>query len=528
MTYEAAPDTVGVREPMSQPDPAGMTLPRAFGPYVLLHRLAAGGMAEVYVAKAKGLGGFEKLIAIKVIHPRYSEDDNFVRLLVEEAKITVLLNHTNIGQIFDLGCVDDTYYIAMEYIDGVDGYRILRRAAEAKTWLGEDVCAFIAAEMCAGLHYAHQQRQQDGTTLGIVHRDVSPQNILITRAGEVKVVDFGIAKSAMRARQTDAGVIKGKYYYMSPEQAWAEPIDSRTDIYSTGVVLYELLTNAMLYKEEPVLALLDKVRRCEIESPTSRRPDLSPELVRIVMKAVSKKPEDRYASAREMGEALTRFLHSKSPGFSRSKVADVISKLCPEAKALHSELMEISHTHSLQEELAAEVESDLAPMKKDEFVFEESTSIILEKMPRKEVPNTRADDKLEAEIPKVISVNRHDPTAPSRPSRLPTTPDKSEAPPKAHVADVFGNPAWNQNPPLEAPPSHDPNKRWDDDGTVKDDSPPEMDVPPSLPPAKTTSNNPLATTDAGMRTPPALSRVLPWLLVAALAAVIVFLYILKS
>jgi serine/threonine protein kinase len=508
---------------MSQEDPMGMTLPRTFGPYVLLHRLASGGMAEVYVAKAKGLGGFEKLIAIKVIHPRYFEDDNFVRLLVEEAKITVLLNHTNIGQIFDLGCVDETYYIAMEYIDGVDGYRILRRSAEKQVKLGEDVCAFIAAEMCAGLHYAHQQRQADGTTLGIVHRDVSPQNILVTRSGEVKVVDFGIAKSSMRARQTDAGIIKGKYYYMSPEQAWAEPIDSRTDIYSTGVVLYELLTGAMLYKEEPVLTLLDKVRKAEIPPPTSRRPELSPELVRIIMRAVAKKPEDRFNSAREMGEALTRFLHTHSPTFTRAKIADVLASLCPEAKALHGELMELSHTHSVQEAMAAELEAELVPMKKDEFVFEESTSIILDRsayQKKADLPATRADDQLEVAEPKIASVNRFDPTAPQRPSRRPPPPG-----PEAPFVPPAPPGAWDLVSNPDAPPSHDPDKRWDDDGTVKDDSPPEM---AELANTKVASVRPgLATTDAGTRTH-TRGNALPWILVGVLLVALVILYTLKS
>lgn len=515
---------------MSHDDPIAMQLPRAFGPYVLLHRLAVGGMAEVYVAKAKGLGGFEKLIAIKVIHPRYFEDDNFVRLLVEEAKITVLLTHTNVGQIFDLGCVDETYYIAMEYIDGVDGYRLLRRSGESGTKIGEDVCAFIAAEMCAGLHYAHQQRAADGTSLGIIHRDISPQNILISRSGEVKVVDFGIAKASLRARQTDAGIIKGKYYYMSPEQAMAEPIDSRTDVYSTGVVLYELLTGAMLYKEEPVIPLLEKVRKGDIPPPTTRRPDLHPELVRIIMKAVAKKPEDRFNSAREMGEALTRFVHTHHSGFSRARIVDVVARLCPEAKQLHKDLMEASYSQSLQEQLAAEVDAELEPMKKDEFVFEESTSIILDRpnVPKRSMPATRADDPVEVQAPQAPNPEkRFDPTAPARPSKLP--PGAAEPNPHAHPGE-FVIPDPEKAPVSDAPPPLDPNKRWDDDGTVKDDSPPDMDsLKPMVPTsARTAGASALATTDAGSRTKSKGSQILPWVLVGVLVVLVLALVLLRD
>jgi serine/threonine protein kinase len=237
-------------------------LPQEFGEYTLLRRIAVGGMAEVYVAKTGGVAGFEKLVALKVIHPRLSEDEHFTQMLVEEAKIAVLLTHVNIAQTFDLGKIDDTYFIAMEFIEGADAYRVMRRCTELRKAIPIDVATFIVAEMCSGLDYAHRKRDPDsGQPLDIVHRDISPQNVLISSAGEVKIVDFGIAKAASRSTQTEVGVIKGKYYYMSPEQAWGDPMDHRSDVFSTGVVLYELLTGRMLYQDADVATLLDTVRK---------------------------------------------------------------------------------------------------------------------------------------------------------------------------------------------------------------------------------------------------------------------------
>ncbi len=289
-----------------------------------------GGMAEVYVAKTKGIGGFEKLIAIKVIHPRFSEDDHFIQMLVEEAKIAVQLSHVNIAQTFDLGCIDETYYIAMEFIEGADVYRVGRRAKDQKIRLPVDICTYIGAEICSGLGYAHRKRDPQGESLGIVHRDISPQNVLISHAGEVKLVDFGIAKAALRRGQTEVGVIKGKYYYMSPEQAWGDPVDQRADIFSAGIVLHELLTGEMVYQENNVPALLDKVRKAEIASPRKRRPKISPKLESIVMRAVAKEPSDRYQSAHAFGQDLTEVLYKGNPTFTASRLAQLMGTLFPD------------------------------------------------------------------------------------------------------------------------------------------------------------------------------------------------------
>jgi serine/threonine protein kinase len=293
---------------------------RQFGPYRLVHQIAVGGMAEIHLAKTNGLAGFEKYVALKMIHPNFSSDDQFVQMLIDEAKITVQLQHVNIAQTFDLGRVDKTYYITMEYVDGCDLYELLRRSSERQIDFPVDLAAFIGKEVATGLDYAHRKRDVTGEPLHIVHRDVSPQNVLLSYAGEIKIVDFGIAKATMRARQTAAGVIKGKYYYMSPEQAWGEKVDHRTDIFSAGILLYEMLTGQMLYLEEDLQRLLDRVRKAEIPPPSTVRP-VPRRLEQIVMRALAKRPDDRFRRAGELATELERFLHAYSPVFTAAKLS---------------------------------------------------------------------------------------------------------------------------------------------------------------------------------------------------------------
>ncbi|MCE9574626.1 MAG: protein kinase [Deltaproteobacteria bacterium] len=287
-------------------------------------------MAEIHLAKTRGIAGFEKYVALKMIHPNFAQDEQFIQMLIDEAKIAVQLQHVNVAQTFDLGRVGDTYYITMEFVDGADLYKILRRGSEQDLDMPLDVCAFIAKEMATGLDYAHRKKDMGGVSLGIVHRDISPQNVLVSNAGEVKLVDFGIAKATMKVRQTAVGVIKGKYYYMSPEQAWGDPLDHRSDIFSAGIVLYEMMTGQMLYLEEDLHRLLDMVRRAAIAPPTTLRRDVPPQLERIVMHALAKNAADRYQSAGDMASDLERFLHGYSPVFTASKLATHLRKVLGE------------------------------------------------------------------------------------------------------------------------------------------------------------------------------------------------------
>src|SRR5256885_5102203 len=284
-------------------------------------------MAEIHLAKAAGIAGFEKYVALKMIHPNFAEDEQFIQMLVDEAKIAVQLNHGNIAQTFDLGRVGETYYITMEYVDGADLYKILRRASEQDLEMPLDVCAFIGKEVSSALDHAHRKRDHTGKSLGIVHRDVSPQNVLVSYSGEVKLVDFGIAKATMKVRQTAVGVIKGKYYYMSPEQAWGDPIDHRSDIFSAGIVLYEMITGQMLYLEEDLHKLLEMARSADIAPPSKLRRGVPPQLERIVMHALERVPGERYQSAGDLATDLERFLHAYSPVFTSSKLSTLVREV---------------------------------------------------------------------------------------------------------------------------------------------------------------------------------------------------------
>ncbi len=341
-----------------------------FGPYQLVKRIAFGGMAEIHLAKTSGIGGFEKLLALKVIHPKYSEDQEFIDMLIDEAKIAVQLSHVNICQTFDLGRVDSTYYIALEFIDGKDLYQLLVKCSEKDIAIPLDLIAFIGMEMSAGLHYAHTKSDNYGQPLNLIHRDVSPQNVLVSYDGEVKIVDFGIAKAAKRSRETESGVIKGKFFYMSPEQAWGDNIDSRTDIFSSGICLYEMITGEMLYHEEKALLLLDKVRKAEIPNMRVRRRDLPQGLEQIVLRALTRDRDKRFQTAGELHAALSGFLYGNWPNFNRSRLTEfmkavfgdnrfVLQKPAPQAKAapvgglMHSRDFDPTSGHSVLFDLNA-------------------------------------------------------------------------------------------------------------------------------------------------------------------------------
>jgi serine/threonine protein kinase len=308
-------------------------LPRPFGPYTLLQRLAAGGMAEVYLARASGVAGFEKLVAIKRIHPHHSVDEGFGSMLVDEAKLSVSLSHKNIVQTLDLGRVDDAYVLVMEHVEGYDVHHVLDGLRQAGRLLPVDLAAHVISEVCRGLDYAHQHRDERGEPTGIVHRDVSPQNVLLSFAGEVKIADFGIAKAKSRQSYPESGIIKGKYLYMSPEQAWAEPLDHRSDIFSAGVVLWELLVGERLRQESQIQLLLDAVRQAHVPAPSSSRAAIPGELDAIVARATAVNPADRYANAGKMADALTAYLASREPIHASRRIGEMLAATPPPSSA---------------------------------------------------------------------------------------------------------------------------------------------------------------------------------------------------
>lgn len=282
-----------------------------YGEYRLLDRIAIGGMAEVFRAKRKGVEGFEKIVAVKRILPHLSHNKGFVEMFINEAKMVAGLSHPNIVQIFELGKIGDYYFIAMEYVDGMDLRTILGRVRGKGIIPDVDLAALIASKVGSALEYAHRQCDPEGRPLRIVHRDVSPQNILISREGEVKLVDFGIAKAAVKATQTDSGSLRGKLLYMSPEQAWARPIDNRSDIFSLGVVLFEMLSGRTLFIGDSEMSILERVREARIIPPSTLNPAVPIELEAVVTRALRKKPEDRYQDASEMLTHLDSYLRRR-------------------------------------------------------------------------------------------------------------------------------------------------------------------------------------------------------------------------
>ncbi|MBS1149562.1 MAG: serine/threonine protein kinase [Myxococcaceae bacterium] len=288
-----------------------------YGDYQLLKKLATGGMAQIFLARQQGMEGFEKFLVVKRILPHLAENDDFIKMFLDEARIAARLNHPNIVQIFNLGAQDDSYFIAMEFIHGEDVRRVWKRADSKNKPIPVPLVARIIMDACGGLDYAHKKVDSQGKPLNIVHRDISPQNILVTFEGGVKVVDFGIAKAADQATVTKSGVLKGKYSYMSPEQASGLKIDRRSDIFALGVVLYELTTGTRLFKRTNDIQTLNAVTECVVVPPSEINERLPKDFDPIVMKALAKRPEDRYQEAIAFQAALENWvLQNKFPSSS--------------------------------------------------------------------------------------------------------------------------------------------------------------------------------------------------------------------
>ena len=284
-----------------------------YGPYELLERVAVGGMAEVFRAKRSGVEGFEKIVAVKRILSHLSDNKEFVDMFIAEAKMVAGLTHPNIVQIFDLGRIEKTYYIAMEYIHGRDLRSILRRAKEKGLRLPLDLVVQIVSKVAWALEFAHRKKDEKGRPMMIVHRDVSPQNILISFDGEVKLTDFGIAKAATKASITDVGALRGKLLYMSPEQAWGKPLDRRSDLFSLGIVFYEMLTEQKPFLARSEMSILETVRDCQIQPLREVNPRVPERLEKIALRALTKDPDHRYQDAGELARELERFLLERQP-----------------------------------------------------------------------------------------------------------------------------------------------------------------------------------------------------------------------
>jgi len=286
------------------------TRPVRYGEYILLDRVNIGGMAEVFRAKKAGLDDVQRVRAIKRILPNLARDPDFATMFEDEARIAVQLSHANIAQVYELGSVDDSLYIAMEYVEGYDLRTLINSMRKLGTFFDTALVAFVISKVCEALDYAHRKRDREtGIELGIVHRDVSPQNVIVSNEGEVKLIDFGIAKAAMKRTHTEAGILKGKFGYMAPEQVMGGALDGRADIFCVGILMYEMLTTERLFVGDTELATLHKIRLAEVPPPSLNNPHIPPQLEAIVFKALERDVNERYQHASDLQEDLEFFMH---------------------------------------------------------------------------------------------------------------------------------------------------------------------------------------------------------------------------
>ncbi|MEM9190368.1 MAG: protein kinase [Myxococcota bacterium] len=313
------------------------------GRYTLVSQIASGGMATVFLATAKGPGGFEKVFAVKRIHPHLAEQEDFVNMFLDEARIASRIHHSNCCQVFDFGQADGTYYIAMEYLLGEALAKIMKATRKReelfKTLRYPMLAVKVVADACEGLHAAHELKGRDGEYLNVVHRDISPQNLFVTYEGNVKVVDFGIASASDRVHQTSAGQVKGKFSYMAPEQSRGSAIDRRADVFALGVVLWELLTLRRLFRRETTVETLTAMLNEPIVPPSTVASYVPKALDTIVLKALARDPDDRYESAREFGRDLVRFAGRTGQPAGMADLADWMDTLFPDGRNETNEMV---------------------------------------------------------------------------------------------------------------------------------------------------------------------------------------------
>jgi serine/threonine protein kinase len=315
------------------------------GKYQLLRRLATGGMAELFLARAVAMAGFEKLVVLKRILPQHAESEDFIKMFLTEARLAATLHHPNIVQVYDIGEEGGHFFFTMEWVQGQDLRKIVRAARKANTAVPLEHVLHIIGGIAAALDHAHDKKDTDGTPIGIVHRDVSPSNVLVTYDGAVKLVDFGIAKAAAFQSNTIAGTLKGKVPYMSPEQCRGENVDRRSDIFSIGTLLWEMTTGARLFAGDNEVAIINRVARADVPTPTSIRSDYPPELEAIVMRALASDPEQRYQHAVDLQIDLEDFSREHRLPVSSARMGKFMRELFAEEIAaqtaqLHAERSE--------------------------------------------------------------------------------------------------------------------------------------------------------------------------------------------
>lgn len=292
--------------------------------YRVTKRLEAGGMAEVFIGEAVSVQGFKKRVAIKRVLPHLAQNENFMGMFLDEARLGARLNHANVVSVFDIGAADGTYFIVMEYVDGCNLKKIIEVLRKQGRPFPLKEAIFICMEAARGLSYAHDLLDDDGSELDIVHRDVSPPNILLSKRGEVKVTDFGLAKATTQLEKTDPGVVKGKFSYLSPEAALGEPVDERADIFALGIVLWEMLSGRRLFLGETDYQTVKLVQQAEVPSLQRLNPEVDAEFEGVLMKALTRDPKERYPTAADFGDALAGYLFGNQLKVTHRDVATLV------------------------------------------------------------------------------------------------------------------------------------------------------------------------------------------------------------
>ena len=301
--------------------------------YTIVEQIDVGGMAEVWRGRAVSLQGFEKQVAIKRVLPHLAENAQFLDMFLDEARVSLHLNHANIVQTFDVVQAGSSYFIVMEWIDGLNLKIILNQLNRSRERLSIPEIVFIVAEASKGLSHAHELTDPSGAPLNIVHRDVSPPNILISKEGEIKIVDFGLAKAASQLASTDPGVVKGKFSYISPEAAHGKPVDARADIFSLGLVLWEMITGRKLFEGENDLETIKQLRKCEIPDIRAIDRRVDEQLAGIIMRALDRDPNARFQTSEDLSQALVRYLFSMGTAVTNFTIALMVKRIQERAKS---------------------------------------------------------------------------------------------------------------------------------------------------------------------------------------------------
>ncbi len=293
--------------------------------YRVIEKLDSGGMAEIFRGEVETIHGFKKQVAIKRVLPNLCRNEKFISMFLDEARLSLFLNHANIVQVFDVGRADESYFIVMEYVDGLNLRTLRESLGRQQRRLDISQALFLIVEICRGLGYAHDRKNPEtGEPLGIVHRDISPPNILLSKSGEVKLVDFGLAKASSQMEHTDPGMVKGKFAYLSPEAASGLEVDQRTDIFACGILLFELLTDRALFKGDNDLHTVKLVQQAEVPPLLPLNPDITPALERVVRKCLARNPEDRYQNAYDLEEAVAHHLFSRGVVVTNRDIARLV------------------------------------------------------------------------------------------------------------------------------------------------------------------------------------------------------------